>query len=233
MKENIIKENLDKFIIDEEKGFITKVVKYDKNPQNTENEGIYFLNEIDFYPVKTYTKTFGILIREVEKAKKKYDELEKEKQFNEASEKEKRKIISKQNKEREEEGEKEKEHEKEEKKDKEEKEEKEETEEEKEKEHEIEEEHENEKEHEKEEEGEKEKEEEKEEKKGGGGKDESDSLPVYAIVLIVIGGVAVLIVAGIFIYKFVISKKQLSSQSIGPLSQGNNSGADVELTEKN
>ena len=101
IKENIIKENLDKFIIDEEKGFITKVVKYDKNPQNTENEGIYFLNEIDFYPVKTYTKTFGILIREVEKAKKKYDELEKEKQFNEASEKEKRKIISKQNKERE------------------------------------------------------------------------------------------------------------------------------------
>ena len=101
MKENIIKENLDKFIIDEEKGFITKVVKYDKNPKNTDNEGIYFLNEIDFYPVKTYTKTFGILIREVEKAKKKYDELEKEKQFNEASEKEKRKIISKQNKERE------------------------------------------------------------------------------------------------------------------------------------
>ena len=98
-KENIVKEKLDKFIIDEERGFITKITKYDSNPKNKEYEGIYILNELDFYPVQTYTKTFGALVREVERAKLKYEELEKEKKFNESSENEKRKIIQQRNKE--------------------------------------------------------------------------------------------------------------------------------------
>ena len=96
-KENIVKEKLDKFIIDEERGFITKITKYDSNPKNKEYEGIYILNELDFYPVQTYTKTFGALVREVERAKLKYEELEKEKKFNESSENEKRKIIQQRN----------------------------------------------------------------------------------------------------------------------------------------
>ena len=59
------------------------------------------MEELDFYPVQIYTKTFGVIVREVERAKLKYDELEKTKKFNEASEKEKRKIIENQNRERE------------------------------------------------------------------------------------------------------------------------------------
>ena len=35
-KENSFKEKLDKFIIDEEKGFISKIVKYDSNSKNKE-----------------------------------------------------------------------------------------------------------------------------------------------------------------------------------------------------
>ena len=50
--------------------------------------------------MQIYTKTFGVIVREVERAKLKYDELEKTKKFNEASEKEKRKIIENQNRER-------------------------------------------------------------------------------------------------------------------------------------
>ena len=98
-KENLVKERLDKFIIDEERGFISKIIKYDTNPNNKEYEGFYILNELDFYPVQTYTKTFGALVREVERAKLKYEELEKEKKFNESSENEKRRITQQRNRE--------------------------------------------------------------------------------------------------------------------------------------
>ena len=98
-KENLVKERLDKFIIDEERGFISKIIKYDTNPNNKEYEGFYILNELDFYPVQTYTKTFGALVREVERAKLKYEELEKEKKFNESSENEKRRIMQQRNRE--------------------------------------------------------------------------------------------------------------------------------------
>ena len=98
-KENLVKERLDKFIVDEERGFISKITKYDTNPNNKEYEGFFILNELDFYSVQTYTKTFGALVREIERAKLKYDELEKEKKFNESSENEKRKIMQQRNKE--------------------------------------------------------------------------------------------------------------------------------------
>ena len=98
-KENFVKEKLDKFIIDDEKGFITKITRYDSDPKNKENEGKYILNELDFYPVQVYTKTFGVLVREIEKAKIKYDELEKQRQYNLLSDKEKKKIIDQKNRE--------------------------------------------------------------------------------------------------------------------------------------
>ena len=88
MKENLLKEKLDKFIIDMDKGYISKIIKYDLNH---ENEGKYILNELDFYPIQVYVKTFGVLVREVEKAKKKYKELEKQMQYNLLSDEEKRK----------------------------------------------------------------------------------------------------------------------------------------------
>ena len=90
-KENSFKEKLDKFIIDEEKGFISKIVKYDSNSKNKENSKKYILSTLDFYPVRTYTNIFGSVVRFIEKLKKKYEELEKEKIFNESSDKEKRK----------------------------------------------------------------------------------------------------------------------------------------------
>ena len=98
-QENSIKEKLGKFIVDEEKGLITKYVRYNENVNVKEDEGKYILNEIDFYPVQVYTKLFGIIVREVEKAKEKYEELEKTKQFNESSERDKRRILEKQNRE--------------------------------------------------------------------------------------------------------------------------------------
>ena len=73
-KEKLVKETLDKFIIDSEKGFIKKIVKFDSNSKNKEDQNKYVLYEIDFYPVQVYTKTFGVLVREVEKAKIKYEE---------------------------------------------------------------------------------------------------------------------------------------------------------------
>jgi hypothetical protein len=98
-KENLIKEKLNKFVIDDEKNLISKIVRYDQNTKSKDYSTKYILNEIDFYPIQIYTKTFGIIVREVEKAKVKYEELEKRRIFNAASEKERRKIIEKQNKE--------------------------------------------------------------------------------------------------------------------------------------
>ena len=98
-KENSFKEKLDKFIIDEERGFISKIVKYDSNSKNKENSKKYILSTLDFYPVRTYTNIFGSVVRIIEKLKKKYEELEKEKIFNESSDKDKRKIIEQRNKE--------------------------------------------------------------------------------------------------------------------------------------
>ena len=98
-KEKLVKETLDKFIIDSEKGFIKKIVKFDSNSKNKEDQNKYVLYEIDFYPVQVYTKTFGVLVREVEKAKIKYEELEKTRKYNELSDKEKQKIVDQKNRE--------------------------------------------------------------------------------------------------------------------------------------
>ena len=98
-KENLIKEKLNKFVIDDEKNLISKIVRYDQNTKSKDYSTKYILNEIDFYPIQIYTKTFGIIVREVEKAKAKYEDLEKRRIFNAASDKERRKIIEKQNKE--------------------------------------------------------------------------------------------------------------------------------------
>jgi len=66
-KKKLINEKLDKFIYDEEKDLITKIIKrYDGN---------YILNEIDIYPIKLYFQYFGAMIRMMEKAKKLYDKL--------------------------------------------------------------------------------------------------------------------------------------------------------------
>ena len=98
-KEKLINEKLDKFVVDPDKNLISKIVRYDQNTKSKDYSTKYLLYEIDFYPIQIYTKTFGIFVREVEKAKEKFEQLEKTKLFNEASEKEKRKMIDKQNKE--------------------------------------------------------------------------------------------------------------------------------------
>ena len=69
-KEQLVKEKLDKFIFDEERGLISKIVK-----ENTENK--YILNELYFNPIQVYQNSFGALIRLIEKTKIMYDELEK------------------------------------------------------------------------------------------------------------------------------------------------------------
>ena len=97
--ENTIKEKLNKFIIDAEKGLISKMVEHDLNLENKENEDKYILNEIDFYPIQIYTIPFGIMVRQVENAKENYAQLEKQKIYNESSDYDKRKIIESQNKE--------------------------------------------------------------------------------------------------------------------------------------
>ena len=96
--EKLVKEKLDEFIIDEDKGFMSKIVKYKKG-NNENNENIYILNELDFYPIQVYQKSFGIIVRAIENAKLMYDKLEKEKKFYELTPKEQR--IKKREEERE------------------------------------------------------------------------------------------------------------------------------------
>ena len=93
--ENLVKEKLDKFIIDENQGLITKLAKDEKENNK------YILNELDFYPIQVYQKSLGIIVRNVEKAKTVYENLQKNKSFVLLSEKEKKKIISNKKKEKE------------------------------------------------------------------------------------------------------------------------------------
>ena len=99
-KKKLIEEKLDKFTINKEKGLISKVTRYEHNQKSEDYDKIFLLQVLDFYPVKTYIKTFGVMVREVERVKEKYDLLEKNKLFNEASEKDKRRIIEEQNREK-------------------------------------------------------------------------------------------------------------------------------------
>jgi hypothetical protein len=85
---------LGKYIIDEEKGLISKLVK-----GNSENK--YILNELDFYPIQIYQKSLGIIVRNVEKAKIIYENLEKNKKFVLSTEKEQKKFLEQQRKEKE------------------------------------------------------------------------------------------------------------------------------------
>ena len=54
--------------------------------------------------------------------------------------------------------------------------------------------------------------------------------PVYAIVLISVGGILILILIGFLLYKFIFSREKIAIDSIGPLEQGIKD-ADVELAE--
>ena len=84
-KEQLIKEKLDKFSIDEEKGLISIIRK--------NNEEIYSLYELDFYPIKVFIKTFGVMVRLVEKAKANYDDLDNQKRILELPKKQRLKEI--------------------------------------------------------------------------------------------------------------------------------------------
>ena len=87
-KEKLVKEQLDKYIIDVKKGLITKLVK-----ANEENK--YILNELVFYPIQVYQKSFGIFVRMIEKAKIRLDNLEENKKFYQLSEKERNNLLLK------------------------------------------------------------------------------------------------------------------------------------------
>ena len=80
----MVKEKLDKYILDENQGFISKIVKL--------NENIYVLNELDFYPVQIYEKSFGMMVRTIEKAKIWYEKLNEQKAYIQLPEKEQNKI---------------------------------------------------------------------------------------------------------------------------------------------
>ena len=83
-KKKLINEKLDKFIYDEEKDLISKIIKRD--------DGNYSLNEIDIYPIKIYFQYFGAMVRTIEKAKKEYDKLNEKIKFLNMSEEEQNKI---------------------------------------------------------------------------------------------------------------------------------------------
>ena len=93
--EKLVKNKLDKFIIDEEQGLISKLVK-------GQGENKYILNELAFYPIQIYQKGFGIMVRMIENAKIRLDQLEESKTFHLLSEKEQKKVINKKNKEKQE-----------------------------------------------------------------------------------------------------------------------------------
>ena len=64
-----------------------------------------------------------------------------------------------------------------------------------------------------------------------GKEDGTNEFPVYAIVLISVGGVAFIILLIVVIFKCCLKKDQINSESIGPLEQGNKD-ANVELAER-
>ena len=66
-KEKLINEKLNKFVIDIDKGLISKI--------REGNGGCYLLDEIDFFPVKVYLQSFGNIVRIIERAKVMYKNL--------------------------------------------------------------------------------------------------------------------------------------------------------------
>jgi len=89
-KEQLIKEKLDKFSIDKEKGLISIIRKND--------DQVYSLYELDFYPIQIFIKTFGEMVRLVEKAKVKYDDLDNQKKILEKPKKQRINEIKKKEK---------------------------------------------------------------------------------------------------------------------------------------
>ena len=83
-KEKMFKENLDKFILDENKGLISKIV--------ISKENKWVLYELDFYPVQIYLSSFETMVRDIEKAKICYEKLNEEKKLIQLSKKEKKKV---------------------------------------------------------------------------------------------------------------------------------------------
>ena len=86
--EKLVKEKLNELIIDEDKGLISKVIK---DPNNNDDNK-YILYELDFYPIKAYVKSFGIMVRMIESAKQMYDRLYESKMMYELSQKEQDRI---------------------------------------------------------------------------------------------------------------------------------------------
>ena len=90
-KKKLINEKLDKFIYDEEKDLISKIIK-------TAN-GNYYLIEIDIYPIKLYFQYFGSMVRTLEKMKKTYDKLNEKIKILNMSEEDQNKINKQKKKE--------------------------------------------------------------------------------------------------------------------------------------
>ena len=68
--EKLVNENLNKFIIDVDKGLISKIKEG--------NAGYYILKEIDFYPIRAYVQSYGNMVRLIERAKTMYKNLNEE-----------------------------------------------------------------------------------------------------------------------------------------------------------
>ena len=68
--EKLIKEKLNKFVVDVDKGLISKIKEG--------NGGCYVLSEIDFYPIKAYVQSLGNMVRIIENAKTMYKNLNEE-----------------------------------------------------------------------------------------------------------------------------------------------------------
>ena len=92
-KEKKAIELLDKYIVDEENGLISKILK--------DNNNNYISTILDFYPIKVYENSFGHMVRMVEKAKILYDDIAEKKRIKQLSKREQKKIQNKKEKEEE------------------------------------------------------------------------------------------------------------------------------------
>ena len=99
-KKKLVKEGLNIFTIDDDKDLLSEVIRLNQDKESKEYNKIFILNELDFYPVQIYAKTFEMVVKDVEQAKERYDRLEKVKLFNEASKKEQEKMLEKEIKEK-------------------------------------------------------------------------------------------------------------------------------------
>ena len=83
---------MNKFLVDEKKGIINKIIK-DKNDN-------YINNIIDFYPIEAYETTFGQILREVEKEKIIFDNIDEKKRLKQMNKKDQKAAIKQKEKEK-------------------------------------------------------------------------------------------------------------------------------------